>query len=402
MPKFLRIFKKNFPSKGAFLLSIGLFLLSGCAEKPLPPVEPEQPSVISTAPLPSKSSISSKDLLQPPSIFKIALLLPLTGEKKDLGNALLKASELSIFENTFSSLEILIGNTEGQENGATEALSDILKNHEIDLILGPLMADDVAAITPLAWEKAIPVLSFSNMPQVAGDNIFIMGFSPEEQMEHVIHFALSQNITHFLIIAPAGEYGRLIARAVRKGLYESSSAKIKDIIYYDPSGADLEEKLKTLNLADVQAVVIPEGGPRLLEIINFLKKDPLYSILKPRLIGSGQWDDSTLLQNPLLQGAWFAGTRSNQWENFADTYQEAYGENPPRLASLGYDAIMVANDIQTSQNSVHQCLLRPQGFQGIEGTFHFTPQGHIIRDWRVLEITLKSPKFFRYVDKKGL
>ena len=374
-------------------------LLNGCAEKPQPQIAVEK--------LPSLP-VETPSLKEPPlpSVFKVALLLPLTGEKQALGESLLKGAELRFFHQG-TLFELLPTDTQAKEPnekeiGALKALSNLLESNDIDLILGPLMADDVAAITPLAWEKGIPIVSFSNMPQVAGDNVFIMGFSPEDQIKKAIEFALSQNITQFLAIVPLGEYGRLIVQSLRKSLYENPSAKLKDVIYYDPNGIDLDEKLKTINLTDIQAIVIPEGGTRLLQIVEFLTQDPLYQTLKPRLIGSGQWEDPTILQNPLLQGAWFSGTRSPQWDKFSKAYQTAYGTEPPRLSSLGYDALTVASTVAAQpQKAVSQALINPQGFEGVEGRFYFIPQGHIVREWHVFEIDSRALPFFKQIDQKN-
>lgn len=392
-----------FSLKKNLLLGMLCLLLNGCAEKPHPQTNVETlPSLVESSLL---KEAPKKPVL--PSIFKVALLLPLTGENQDFGESVLKGAELRFFNDGSSFFELLPTNIHEKEPnekeiGALTALSNLLERTDIDLILGPLTANDVAAITPLAWENGIPIVSFSNMAHVAGDNVFIMGFSPEEQIKKVIEFALSQHITQFLAIVPLGEYGRLIVHSLRQGLYSSPNAKLKDVIYYDSNGIDLDEKLKTINLTDIQAIVIPEGGTRLLQIVEFLKQDPLYQTLSPRLIGSGQWDDPTLFQNPLLQGGWFSGTRSPQWDRFSKAYQTAYGSEPPRLASLGYDALLVAKEVsQNPQKAISQSLIRLQGFDGVEGRFYFTPKGHIIREWHVFEIDSKAPHLFKQIDHKN-
>jgi len=388
-------------SKKSLIIGVLCFILNGCAEKPQTSVHEEKilPPLLETAFI--KESSQHPTL---PSVFKVALLLPLTGDKQDLGEAILKGAELRFFNQKSYALELFPIDTQAKEPnekeiGALKALSNLLESTDIDLILGPLMADDVMEITPLAWEKGIPIISFSNMPQVAGDNVFIMGFSPEDQIKKTVEYALSQNITQFLAIVPLGEYGKLIVQALRQGLYSGSNAKLKDVIYYDPNGVDLDEKLKTINLEDIQAIVIPEGGTRLLQIVAFLAQDPLYQTIKPRLIGSGQWDEKSTFQNQLLQGAWFGGTRSFQWDKFSQAYQTAYGSEPPRLSSLGYDALMVAGSVADQhQKAVSQTLLRPQGFRGVEGKFSFTLQGHIIREWHVFEIDSRVPHLYKQID----
>lgn len=391
----------------SYALGCLLVLLNGCTSAPQEaPTPPPQTKVVEEK-LKEPLEISQGEEISPQNVFapkqttlKIALLLPLTGEKKDLGLALSKAAELSLLNaSSKPSIEIFMRDTGEGPDMANEALSTLLKEEDIDLILGPLTAEETSAITPVAWDKVIPILSFSNVSKIAGDNVFIMGFSPEEQMKEVITFALSHNLSTFVIIAPVGDYGRLITDSIRQNLYSFPQAKLKDIILYNPMGTDLEEKLQSLNLTNVEALIIPEGGERLLQIVEFLNKDPVYQTIKPRLIGSGQWDDPSTLTNPLLQGAWFPGTRMDRRAEFNADYFQSYGETAPRLASLGYDGMSIATEIAALPNkSVVEVLTRPQGFQEIDGSIRFTPEGQSIRTWHMYEINASFPNHIKLLN----
>ena len=58
------------------------------------------------------------------------------------------------------------------------------------MILGPLLAADVAAVSPIAAQANIRVLAFSNDASVATDGTFLLGFRPEEQVRRVVAYAL--------------------------------------------------------------------------------------------------------------------------------------------------------------------------------------------------------------------
>ena len=372
-------------------LAFLVFLLNGCAQTPTPVSAPE----IDLPLPPATDHLIESPLEAPPSLpqppFKIALLLPLTGQDQLLGNTLLQAAELSLLENPSSSLEIFPGDTKSNETGALDALSFLLKENDIDLILGPLKADDVSAITPLAWEKAIPILSFSNTPSVAGDHVFIMGYAPAEQIKTIISYALSQGLRQFIALVPEGDYGKLVIQTLRQEL-STHHGTLKEVLY--DTGENFNTLVKELNLEGVDALVIPEGGIRLNTILAMLNENTSYQALKPRLLGSGQWDDETIYRHPLLQKAWFPGMmRSPQGDSFIKTYEEAYGQHPSRLAFLGYDGITIAGQVAHDlQNSVSQVLTRSEGFEGLEGHFSFTPQGHIIRGWSIFEISPEGPR----------
>jgi hypothetical protein len=46
------------------------------------------------------------------------------------------------------------------------------------LFLGPLLAEDVRAVAPVARRAGVPVIAFSNDVSVAGDGVYLMGFIP--------------------------------------------------------------------------------------------------------------------------------------------------------------------------------------------------------------------------------
>ena len=76
-------------------------------------------------------------------------------------------------------------------------------------------------------------------------------------------------------------------------------------------------------------------------------------------------------------------------QDFERRYRATYGRDPPRLASLGYDAAALAGTLAQGPEErpfSRQAILDPQGFAGVDGRFRFTPDGLIQRALAVLEI----------------
>ena len=88
-----------------------------------------------------------------------------------------------------------------------------------------------------------------------------------------------------------------------------------------------------------------------------------------RFLGSGQWDDPRILNNPALVGSWYPAPTKVNFEDFARRYEAAYGA-APRNASLAYDATVLAAGLirqfgrDAFKNSV---LTSPNGFNGLDG-----------------------------------
>lgn len=116
---------------------------------------------------------------------RVAILLPLTGSSAPLGKALLDAAQLSMFELANKSFVLLPFDTRSTAAGAEEAAVMAIQQNA-HLILGPLHADSVRAVAPIARNAGVPVVAFSNSREVAGDGVFILGFVPRQQVNAVV------------------------------------------------------------------------------------------------------------------------------------------------------------------------------------------------------------------------
>ena len=79
----------------------------------------------------------------------------------------------------------------------------------------------------------------------------------------------------------------------------------------------------------------------------------------------------------------------DQFERFAEKYKGAHGDEPPRIATLAYDAVALAATIAKQPDGIDygsQRLTDPSGFAGIDGIFRFTPDGLSERGLAVVEI----------------
>ena len=96
-----------------------------------------------------------------------------------------------------------------------------------------------------------------------------------------------------------------------------------------------------------------------------------------RLLGSGLWDVPDIGSEPALVGGWFASSPPEARQDFERRFNATYGHNPPRLASLGYDAAALAAVLargQAGEPFSQQAILNPSGFTGVDGLFRFTPE----------------------------
>ena len=107
------------------------------------------------------------------------------------------------------------------------------------------------------------------------------------------------------------------------------------------------------------------------------------------MLGSGLWDTPDIGNERALVGGWFASSSPEARLDFERRFSTTYGHNPPRLASLGYDAAVLAAVLARGQSGEpfsQQAILNPTGFSGVDGLFRFAPDGLVQRGLAVLEV----------------
>jgi ABC-type branched-subunit amino acid transport system substrate-binding protein len=97
---------------------------------------------------------------QPPaSGAKVALLLPLgaSGEPARIATAMKQAAEQALIDAGNAGITLITKDTGGNAQGAQMAAEAAIAEGA-ELILGPLLANEVQAVAPAARERGVPVL----------------------------------------------------------------------------------------------------------------------------------------------------------------------------------------------------------------------------------------------------
>jgi ABC-type branched-subunit amino acid transport system substrate-binding protein len=378
----------------AFALLLALTACGGGRMVAAPVGSPQSPSAGPKFPPPGPTR-------PPPSgPTKVALLVPLTGANADLGKAMLEAAQLALFNTDSERLTLVPRDTAGTAEGAAGAAKSAIADGA-QLLIGPLLAAEVEAVKPIARDAKINVIAFSTATQLAGGNVFLMGFQPRQEVVREVSLARDKGLSRFAALAPNSQYGHLMTDALRDAA-TAGGGSIAKIEYLDPRATDPSAAVKRLlspggaapssaaappGLAAFDALLLPEGGAQLKQIARQLKEagiDPA----QVRLLGSGLWDDPTIAGETALEGGWYAASPPEPRQEFESRFQATYGHPAPRLASLAFDAAALAAVLgKSGEPFSHEAILNPSGFTGVDGLFRFTSQGLVQRGLAVLEIT---------------
>ncbi len=322
---------------------------------------------------------------------RVALLVPETGPNADVGMAIANATTMALLDSRTEKVRITTYDTAlGAAAAARQAVADGNK-----LILGPLLSEDVAAVAPIAREAKVPVISFSNDSSVAGNGVFIMGFVPGQSVERVVAYSRAKGHQRFGALVPKTVYGDRSTAAFRAAV-SAEGGTLVAIESYDRSATALSGAARRLaNAGPIDAVLIADSGGNAIRAVPVVK-----STGNKQILGTELWNtDATLGGNAAMRGSWFASVSDGLYGQLAAKYRTRYGKAPYRLASLGYDSVLltvrIARDWKPGTTFPASRLLAEDGFGGIDGIFRFNNRGIAVR---ALEVSEVGAGGFRVVD----
>lgn len=383
-------------------------LLGGCMAPPAPAPGIHRGPVLSrpvVTPPPSNSArtITTADgaTVTPQKTVRIGLLVPLTGREAELGRALRDAATVSLFDKYTRlsarqqgvRVELLPRDTGDTPQQAAEAMEHALADGAA-FIIGPLFAEATSAAAPRARAKDVSVLSLSNTRTQASPGTYMFGFSPAEQAERVVSYAIAAGKPRIAVLAPGDALGNIVLTAARNAARHQGFELAAEATYL-PQGADIEGALNRLmppgTAPAFDALLIPEGGPALDTLLRGLSARGV-TPGSMQFLGIGLWDDVELLQRVALDKAWVASSPPELTGAFDRRFRETYGYTAPRIASLAYDAVALAVTLATSGRPFDAATLTQKaGFSGpTNGIFRLRANGLVQRGLAVMEVHGRS------------
>ncbi|MBZ0217566.1 MAG: penicillin-binding protein activator, partial [Fimbriimonadaceae bacterium] len=276
----------------------------------------------------------------------------------------------------------------GAHLAAQQAVSD-----GVQLVIGPLFAESVAAAASVTREANIPMIAFSTDSSVAGRGVYLLSFLPESDISQIIGFAVAQGRQSFSALLPNTSYGTLVEGAFQQAVARHGG-RVVAIERYPLDRQGMMEPTQRLsesakgNNPQADAILIPDGPSVIPSLVPLLALNGVKTS-KVKLLGSGQWADERALKEPSLVGGWYPAASPAGWTDFSARFQETYGTEPPRIASIAYDAVNLASALAAlppEQRYTPATLTNPNGFAGVDGIFRFRSNGLNDRGLAILEV----------------
>lgn len=373
------------------ILALGaVALLGGCKIIPKGKPPPVTPPPVDTSTLPRDAGR-----------HRVALLVPLSGTNAAVGQSIANATTQAILDTNAQNLRITTYDTSGGINAAAKAA--VADGNR--LILGPLSADEVAPVIAATRAARVPLITFGNDSAVAAPDVFVMGTVPGDSIGRTVDLARARGMTRFALLQPDGESGRRLQAAYAAAVQAAGGSLVQTQTYSRGNTSIISAAQRLSSRGGFDAVLIADGARAAAQAATQLKRG---GAAGPRIIGLDSWSGEGVLgSTPALRGAWYSAVSDIRFKQFADGYQSRFGKRPYRVATLGYDSVLltirIARDWRPGTPFPVARLRDSGGFLGLDGPFRFGASGVVERALEVREarsggVTIVSPAPERFRD----
>ena len=369
---------------------------------------PEEPERVQA--VPQGTYFNNRDGLTPPHMTgrdtkRLALLLPFSTSSSRLSQeaqSMYRAAEMAVFEREGTDVLLIALDTKGTEAGARSATRAAI-SAGADVILGPILADNVRAATSEARRSGTPLIAFSTDQTVATRGTYLLSFPPEAEVARLVDYVAGTGATRFAFLGPDSAYGRRVKTAYdtrvkeRFGEVTASEtyqgndisvmqAPAQSLARFHAEGETRARENGNTTPMSFEAILLPEGGTALRSLAPLL---PYYDIdpADVQFMGTSRWADPETVREPALNRGLFAGPDKDTQKPFLDAYDRTYGETATTLASLAYDAVMMGAYVADGDpKRRYDRAENPQGFYGVDGLVSFGATGRPDRGLAIYQI----------------
>jgi ABC-type branched-subunit amino acid transport system substrate-binding protein len=327
--------------------------------------------------------------------IQVALLVPGgSGQASDelLARSLENAARLAMGDLRNVQIDLRVYNTAGSPSqAAAQAQKAVAEGAQV--ILGPVFAQEANAAGVAVAASGVNVLSFSNNPDIAGNNVFVLGPTFDNTAARLASYAVRQGKGNIMILHDRNTAGTIGRAAIERGV-RAAGGTVVSVGNYEFSQNGVVSAtpvlVRTARETGAQAVFMTADSSGALPLISQLLVDNGLSSADAQFIGLTRWDiPAATLGLPGVQGGWFALPDPALFAQFQNRFTAAYAEPPHPIAGLAYDGIAAVGALSRSSLRgplPRDSLTQSAGFVGVNGIFRLLEDGKNERGLAVAQI----------------
>ena len=312
------------------------------------------------------------------SIVDIAIILPMTGPEAELSREYAKMIKIGLSDGVKTKIRVTTYDSTNQIK-LDAALNKILDTGT-DIIIGPLYSKATKAIAQKVKGKGTIVLSLSNNPVLADENVYIYGHAPMRQLEQITNNFLDHDYQNYIILLPSGRYSTTVSKILHD-IIINRGGTLARVEFYGDTPTDIAKSVTlissavdSLNENDLnlkQPVILIADDPATLEIL-YRKAKSLHLDKKSIIAGDSRVDIDSAHQIDVT----ITGSSNIIDTNLTTRVMKSGIKHISFMHAISYDAgKMIGDYIGSGYNRrkfITQIKNTNKPFIGLSGRTHFT------------------------------
>tara|TARA_B100000035_G_scaffold314267_1_gene330077 strand:+ start:2294 stop:3448 length:1155 start_codon:yes stop_codon:yes gene_type:complete len=354
--------------------------------------------------------------------IKIGLLVPLTGENKELGQQIIKSTRIALKDINTEKIEIYLKDTNSNPNKTAKSAIE-LKEMGIKIVIGPVFYNSLMYLSEI---KEITFLSLTNKTLDLPSNVISTGVNATSQLAAIKKFLNSNEIKKTIMLTPELDYKDEIKKGIKQSkikiskhyVYDTEptklTAQIEKITNYKIRKQNLEDEIRRVENSDLidkekqleklnkrytignvnfNSVIIADFNESLKSVITSL----LYTDVSPKnkfIITFNQWFDESLLNEKTIQPIYYPSINKENLNNFKNKFVKEFNESPGYLSLLSYDLVGLIYylSLENELTNLETLFKKKNSFKGKIGIFDIENNkiNHRLNFYQVIDGTLKE------------
>ena len=331
--------------------------------------------------------------------IKIGLLVPITGNDKELGQQIVKSTRKALKEIDNKNLEIYLKDTNSNPNKTLRSANE-LKDLGVKIVIGPVFFKSLEYLDEVDGMK---FLSLTNKTLNLPSNVISAGVNATSQLNTIKKFLQMNEIGNTIFLTPKLDFESEIKKAIKQSkikiskhhIYDTEptklTAQIEKITNYKIRKQNLYDEIKRVENSDLvdkekqleklkkrytignvnfDAVIISDFDESLKSVITSL----LYTDVSPKkkyIITFNQWFDESIINEKTIQPIYYPSINKKNLEDFEKKFKKEFNSNPNYLSLLSYDLVGLIYylSLNNELNDLDKLFKKKNIFKGKIGIF---------------------------------
>jgi hypothetical protein len=347
--------------------------------------------------------------------IKIGLLVPLSGNNAEIGQSIIKATQIAINKIDNSLIEIIPRDTKSSPDVTLRSAKE-LSQLGVKIIIGPVFNDSLIYLDEL---KEITFLSLTNKIIDNPKNVISAGINASSQFKTIQKFIKINKIKKTILLMPDVDYKNEIEKGItqskikifKKYIYDPNPTKltsqIEKITNYEKRKQNLKDEIIRLEKSDENNKEILIERLKKKDTIGKVKFDSIiitdfdeslksvttslfYTDISPKekyFITLNQWFDESLLDESSSQPIYFPSINRENYLYFIKEYHKKFNEYPNQLSFLSFDLVGLVYYLLFQNNLIidKEIFIKKNMFKGKVGIFEIKNNkiNHILNFYKI-------------------